>query len=221
MAVMNHSTSTRHRSTRRGLTNRAVRKRETHQRILQSAGRIARREGLRAASVPRVMRGAGLTVGGFYAHFPSKTAMDAELVRAMLGELPGRWLRGLDDLSGLEWIDRAVARYLSLAHRDNLDGCAYPAVLSEVSNAAPNVREAFAEALELRVRAFSTHAPALAGMTPRARAIATIATTIGGLLLARSTRGAPVSEEVLTACQSLLLPEYHAVPTTRSRKARA
>lgn len=167
------------------------------------------------------MHGAGLTVGGFYAHFPSKTAMDAELVRAMLGELPGRWLRGLETVSGLEWIERAVARYLSLAHRDNLDGCAYPAVLSEVSSAAPEVREAFAEALELRVRAFATHIPPLPGMTARSRAIATIASTIGGLLLARSTRGTPISQEVLAACQSLLLPEYQTAPALRSRKARA
>ena len=173
----NHGTSARRRTPRSRLTVRAVRKRETHQRILQSADRTP---GARPASVPRVMRGAGLTVGGFYAHFPSKTAMDAELVRAMLGELPGRWLRGLDDSSGLEWIERAVERYLSLAHRDNLDGCAYPAVLSEVAKAAPEVRQAFAEALELRVRAFSTHAPALHGMSPRQRAMATIATTIGG-----------------------------------------
>jgi TetR/AcrR family transcriptional repressor of nem operon len=167
------------------------------------------------------MRGAGLTIGGFYAHFPSKTAMDAELVRALLGELPGRWLRGLENLAGLEWLERAVVRYLSLAHRDNLDGCAYPAVLSEVSAAAPEVREAFAEAVELRVGAFATHAPALPGMTARARAIATIATTIGGLLLARSTRGTRISEEVLTACQSLLLPEYATAPPIKSRKARA
>ena len=167
------------------------------------------------------MRGAGLTVGGFYAHFPSKTAMDAELVRAMLGELPGRWLRPLEDVSGLHWIERAVARYLSLAHRDNRDGCAYPAVLSEVSSAAPTVREAFADALELRVRAFSTHAPALPGMTARSRAIATIVTTIGGLLLARATRGTPISEEVLAACQSLLLPERQAAPASERRKGRA
>jgi len=219
MTIMDHGTRARRRTPRARLTARAVRKRETHQRILKAADRIARREGLRAASVPRVMRGAGLTVGGFYAHFRSKTAMDAELVRAMLGELPGRWLQGLDDSLGLEWIERAVARYLSLAHRDNLDGCAYPAVLSEVAKAAPEVREAFAEALELRVRAFSMHAPALPGMSPRQRAMATIATTIGGLLLARSTRGTPTSEDVLTACQALLLPE-HQTTAQRNRKAR-
>src|SRR5689334_13319702 len=63
----------RRQSRPRRMTQRAVKKRATHERILKSADNIARREGLRAASVPRVMKGAGLTVGGFYAHFSSKT----------------------------------------------------------------------------------------------------------------------------------------------------
>src|SRR5688572_11394813 len=95
----------------RRITSRAVKKQETHARILKSAGTIARREGLRAASVPRVMRGAGLTVGGFYAHFDSKTGMDAELVRGLLGG-QSRWLSGLEDSSGLAWVQRALKRYL-------------------------------------------------------------------------------------------------------------
>jgi TetR/AcrR family transcriptional repressor of nem operon len=115
------------------VTHRAARKRETHERILQSAGAIARREGLRAASVPRVMSGAALTIGGFYAHFPSKQAMDIEIIRSVLGSLKGRWLSGLEASDGLEWVERAVERYLHPAHRDNPDGCPYPAVLSEIA----------------------------------------------------------------------------------------
>jgi TetR/AcrR family transcriptional repressor of nem operon len=191
----------------RRLTHRAARKRETHDRILKSAGRIARREGLRAASVPRVMRGAGLTVGGFYAHFRSKDAMDAEMIRTMLGELPGRWLRGLEDAAGLEWLERAVRRYLSTAHRDNDDGCAYPAVLSEVAKAGPDVRRAFADAFELRAAAFAAHAPAVPGATVRERVLATMALTVGGLLLSRATKGDPASEEILAACRKWALPE--------------
>src|SRR5690348_16194539 len=102
-------------------TRQAGRKRDTHERILTSARSIARREGLRAASVPRVMTGAGLTVGGFYGHFPSKTAMDVEIVRSMLGALPGRWLSGLENLEGLEWARAAIERYLAVGHRDDAD----------------------------------------------------------------------------------------------------
>ena len=191
----------------RRLTTRDSRKHETHERILKSARGIARREGLRATSVPRVMSGAGLTVGGFYAHFPSKTAMDVEIVRSLLGSLPGRWLAGLEDYAGLEWVKRAVDRYLAVSHRDNREGCGYPAVLSEIAAAPDEVRQELAAALELRVRAFEAHLPAVAGCTIRERALATMALTIGGLLLARASRGSAISEELLEACKSWALPE--------------
>jgi TetR/AcrR family transcriptional repressor of nem operon len=201
-------------------TYQATRKRETHERILQSARTIAHREGLRAASVPRVMTGAGLTVGGFYGHFQSKTAMDVEIIRSMLGSFPGRWLSGLEDSAGLEWVQRAIGRYLNTAHRDNPDGCAYPAVLSEVAAAPDDVRRAFAEALELRVRAFEAQVSPVAGGTARERALATMALTIGGLLLARAACGNPMSEEILAACKQWALPELDALAGTTHRVTR-
>jgi TetR/AcrR family transcriptional repressor of nem operon len=211
MVNQNTSRAAKQKNVRR-ITGRATRKRETHERILKSARTIARREGLRASSVPRVMSGAGLTVGGFYAHFPSKTAMDVEIVRSMLGSLPGRWLGGLEDSAGLEWVTRAVDRYLCVAHRDNADGCAYPAVLSEIAAAPAEVRQEFAAALESRVRAFEAHVPPVAGSSVRDRALAIMALTIGGLLLSRASRGNAISEELLAACKLWALPELAAAP---------
>ena len=192
-------------NSRRRPRPRGTKKHDTHERILASASQIARREGLRAASVPRVMSGAGLTTGGFYAHFSSKTAMDAEIVRTL--QSPLRGLEGLDDAAGHEWLQRAVKRYLSVAHRDNVDGCGYPAVLSEVGLAQREVRRAFAEALATRVAAFEPHVPATAGVTTRERALATMALTIGGLLLARAAQGSPLSEEMISACRKWALLE--------------
>lgn len=199
------------------VTSRAVKKRETHERILKSAGIIAKREGLRAASVPRVMRGAGLTVGGFYSHFPSKTAMDVEIIRSMLGG-PSRWLSRLEESAGLEWVQRALKRYLNREHRNNPDGCAYPAVLSEVAMSSEGVREACAEALEARVRAFESQVPPVAGCSARERALATMALTIGGLLLSRATRGNPISEEMLEACKKWALPELDLKSSSTARR---
>ena len=192
------------RSRRRPKT-RGTKKHDTHERILTSASRIARREGLRAASVPRVMSGAGLTTGGFYAHFSSKTAMDAEIVRTL--QSPLRGLEGLEDAAGHEWLQRAVKRYLSVAHRDNADGCGYPAVVSEIASAPGEVRRAFAEALEKRVAAFEPHVLPTTGVTARERALATMALTIGGLLLARAAQGNPISEEMISACRKWALLE--------------
>ena len=196
------------------MTQRAVKKRATHERILKSADKIARREGLRAASVPRVMKGAGLTIGGFYAHFSSKTAMDVEIIRSMLGEVPGPWLSGLEEFSGLDWVHRALERYLSVAHRDQPYGCAYPAVLSEMAGAPDDVRHAFAESFELRMGAFKAHVPPVAGVTAHERALATMALTIGGLLFSRALRGSRLSDDMLRACRNWALPELDVDPTT-------
>jgi TetR/AcrR family transcriptional repressor of nem operon len=192
------------------ITARRIKKQETRERILQAAAAIARREGLQAASIPRVMRAAGLTVGGFYGHFASKSALDAEVIRTVVGAIPGRGLVGLQDLSGLAWIERATTRYLTTAHRDNPDGCSYPSILSGVATSSREVKAAFAAALDLRVQAFEAHMPALPGVTARERSLALMALTIGGLLLARASATAAISGEVLAACQKWALPEFDA-----------
>ena len=151
------------------------------------------------------MGGAGLTIGGFYAHFDSKTAMDAELVHVLQDPLRG--LEGLEDAAEQDWLPRAVKRYLSVAHRDNPDGCGYPAVASEIASASAGVRRAFAEAIEQRVAAFALHTPPTAGVTSRERALATMALTIGGLLLSRALKGSAISEEMIAACRRWALPE--------------
>src|SRR5947199_5354855 len=105
-------------------SRQTVKKRRTHDRIIAAAGRIARKNGLAAASVSRVMRGAGLTIGGFYAHFRSKSAMDAEVVQATLGG---------SSAPSAPW---SIDRYLSATHRDDPGrGCAFPAMLSEIARA--------------------------------------------------------------------------------------
>jgi TetR/AcrR family transcriptional repressor of nem operon len=168
-------------------SRQSLKKRRTHDRIIASAGRIARKNGLAAASVSRVMRGAGLTIGGFYAHFRSKRAMDAEVVQATLGD------------SSIPW---SVDRYLTAAHRDNArHGCAFPAMLSELARADEPTRMAMARALDARARELAGSARGRRGAAARERALATLALCVGGLALARAMRGHPASDDVLTACR--------------------
>jgi TetR/AcrR family transcriptional repressor of nem operon len=169
-------------------SRQSLKKRRTHDRIIASAGRIARKNGLAAASVSRVMRGAGLTIGGFYAHFRSKRAMDAEVVQATLGD------------SSIPW---SVDRYLTAAHRDNAQhGCAFPAMLSELARADEPTRMAMARALDARARELTGRARGRRGAAARERALATLALCVGGLALARAMRGHPASDEVLAACRA-------------------
>jgi TetR/AcrR family transcriptional repressor of nem operon len=194
-----------------------MKKRETRERILHAAAVIARREGLPAASIPRVMAAAGLTVGGFYGHFPSKAAMDAEVIRVVFGAIPGRSLAHLEGHHGFDWVRRALEGYLTPLNRDHPDGCAYPSILSHVATGPPEVKSAFADALELRIRAYQAHMPPVPGVSGRERAVAAMALTIGALLLARASAGSAVSDEVLAACQKWALPELTLPPERRRR----
>jgi len=197
-------------------SSRARGKSESHERIISSAGRLARRAGLAAASVPQVMRGAGLTVGGFYAHFRSKRAMDAAVIKRALAEVREQWFEGLDESEGLDWLARAVKRYLSPSHRDNVDtGCVMPATMSELSRADRVTRASMAQALELVVGEISERAPEQNGVSARERALATLSLCVGALTLARAMRGHPQSDELLRAAVKWALPEPSA---RRSRK---
>jgi TetR/AcrR family transcriptional repressor of nem operon len=192
------------------MTARTEAKARTHARIVDTASRLVRKKGLAAASVERVMHGAGLTIGGFYAHFRSKRAMDVEVLRQALGNTRRTWLGGLDGTEGLAWLSRAVKRYLSVAHRDQPDdGCPMPAVLSELARADKATRQPLVDAVEIATREFQARAPARDGSSARERALATLALCIGGLALARALKGDPISDELIRACRKWALPEAH------------
>ena len=156
------------------------------------------------------MRDAGRTTGGFYAHFRSKRALDAEVLAATLAGTREKWFAGLEDRTGIDWLALAVKRYLSPTHRDApADGCALPAVLSELTRGDKQTRQAMVRAIEMAAREFAARSPASPGIDASHRALATLALCFGGLTLARAMRGHAASDEMLKACAQWALPELH------------
>jgi len=89
------------------------------------------------ARVADVRKGAGLTVGGFYAHFLSKEMLVDDALRLTAGRTRERLFAGLDAKDASDRADVVLKRYLSTAHRDQVDeGCPFPAVIGEVSTGA-------------------------------------------------------------------------------------
>jgi TetR/AcrR family transcriptional repressor of nem operon len=177
-------------------------KQATHERILEAAGALFRKQGFAGASVETVMRAAGLTVGGFYAHFASKQALLIESLTRMLGRRRTEWLQGLDDLHGAEWASHFVRRYLTRAHRDaETPVCPLPAVMSDVVRGDAELKEALAGQLEEMVKAMVPHLPGDERASARERALATFVLCVGTLSLARATAGTPVSDELLSAAR--------------------
>lgn len=183
----------------------------SHETILQSASRLLRERGIAGARVADVMKGAGLTVGGFYAHFVSKKELIDEALRRTGTELRARLFRGLDEKPAA---DRAVVllkRYLSAAHRDLLtDGCPLPAVVGEIGTTAPEHKEVLAELLGELAEGLAgelAEEPQAQQRMPHAerrqRALGLIALMFGGLSLSRALRGTGLSDEILKACRAV------------------
>ena len=181
---------------------KSERKDRSRERILASAGSLLREKGIRGASVADVMGGAGMTVGGFYAHFPAKQSLIAEAVRETLRQSRERLAAHAGGRRGADWV-RAVARsYLSRSHRDNPgSGCPLPATLGEIAREDIAVREALAGEIETAAGELASHLKETGMEGPRGEALAVLATMVGGLTLARALQGSDLSDAVLQACR--------------------
>jgi TetR/AcrR family transcriptional regulator, transcriptional repressor for nem operon len=183
--------------------SKAERWARTHARLRETAALLLRTRGLREPSVADVMRGARLTVGGFYGHWASREALFEEVLRDALRET---WSRLLEQASGATPRERlacVVRRYLSRAHRDAPGaGCPLPASLGDIAALGPPYREAFGGEFE----AFAAALGAVAGPPDGRRlALGLAALMVGGLALARATAGTPLSDSILDASRALAL----------------
>ena len=182
---------------------RTDRKAASHRTILDSAARLVRERGIARARVADVMKGAGLTVGGFYAHFASKRALIREALRRTGADTRARLFAGLDDKPAEDRAEVIIKRYLSAAHRDERDlGCPLPAVVGEIATSAGEHRQVLGDEIDTLAGELASHlaAPTL----PRRQlALALIALMVGGLSLARALRGTPLSDEMIRSCRAL------------------
>jgi TetR/AcrR family transcriptional repressor of nem operon len=179
-------------------------KERSHQSILESAARLVREKGISGARIADVMKGAALTVGGFYAHFSSKDALVDEALRRTAGRLRGLLFARLDEKPEADRAEVILKRYLSANHRDAATlGCPMPAVVGEVGTTAPQHGAFVAEQLQALVDGLVEYLPA-GGIVPRRMlAIGLVALMYGGLSLSRAVKGTDLSDEVLRACRAL------------------
>lgn len=195
-------TSTEARRTKPG-TTRADQKERTHERIVSSAARLLRASGIGRASVTEVMKGAGLTVGGFYAHFASKGSLVEETIRHALGEQRRKVFAAIEGATPEERLNHLFRVYLSRSHRDRPEeGCPLPAVVSEIAQAESEDREPFVAELDVHLSALEELGAPLRDMDRRTLALGVLCLLYGGLSLARATKGTELSDEILRAARA-------------------
>jgi len=178
-------------------------KERTHETILASAARLLRAKGISGARVADVMQGAGLTVGGFYAHFASKEELIDEALRRTSSELRQRLFAGVEGKAA-GGVEVVLKRYLSAAHRDAQSmGCPFPAVVGEIGASGPAHRAALAEQVAEMIAGLEAMLPANRAAARRVLALGLVALMYGGLSLARALQGTALSDEFLRACRTL------------------
>jgi TetR/AcrR family transcriptional repressor of nem operon len=178
------------------------RKSKTRERILDAAANLIRRQGIEETGVDDVMKAAGLTAGGFYAHFRSKDALVTDAVDRA-GQMSFRqWFAGLEELHGSAFARALVERYLSPEHRGDLEhGCILPTLGSEMARAKRPTRQRFERRLAGLLDLIAQHTEGKSG-PDRERILATVALSIGGMVLSRAVNDRAFSDEILRASRS-------------------
>jgi TetR/AcrR family transcriptional regulator, transcriptional repressor for nem operon len=161
-------------------------KRDTREKILESARRLFNRNGYSGTSIEEIMTDAGLTHGGFYRHFSGKDELYAAAVRQFLcKKAPAPWQKPREPTAvPKSHAQRVVDAYFSRRHFDDHDGCCpLLGTATDVERRGEIVKAAYQEVVEQLVRVFEDH---LQGPRRRERALALVALCVGGMVLARN-----------------------------------
>jgi len=175
-------------------------KEATHERIVETAARAIRRSGYDGTSVVDIMKEAGLTHGGFYAHFASREAMLAEAARRACAESAAIAADVVASVPPEQALTHILNAYLS---RENLEqverGCPLAALGSETVRQAPEVRRVTTRHIKEMVDLVARQSPDWGQPGAHERALVTVATMVGTLLLARVVDEPTLSDSLRTA----------------------
>ena len=175
-------------------------KQETHARIVRKASVRLREKGAHGIGVADLMKEAGLTHGGFYAHFDSRDALVIEAFAYAMDRSMEHWRKTAAEIPAEKRLATIVESYLTTTHRDDPGrGCAVPTLGAEIARENPKTRKAFAAKLEQMIDMIADQIPDLPRKAARKQAAATLATMMGTLVLSRIAGNGEFSAEILAA----------------------
>lgn len=181
-------------------------KQETHARIVRKASVRLREKGAHGIGVADLMKEAGLTHGGFYAHFDSREALVIEAFNYAMDRSMEHWRKTIELTPPDKRLSMIVDSYLSTLHRDDPGrGCAVPTLGPEMAREGPRARKAFAAKLEQMIDMIADQIPDVPRKAARRQAAATLATMMGTLVLSRIAGSGEFSHEILSAGREAVL----------------
>jgi TetR/AcrR family transcriptional regulator, transcriptional repressor for nem operon len=180
---------------------------EIKAKIIQSARRLFNRHGFDNVSVDQIMSGAGLTRGGFYSYFESKSDLYAEVLGCFFTdpEWKSCWEGVEVDLSSKDVGPQVVRAYLSRQHFEDVENsCPMIALPTDVTRSGESAKQAFETVFSAMVSVLDRSLK----QTRRARgtrAQAIAALCVGGMVVARALKNRTYGDELREACMSVAL----------------
>lgn len=184
------------------------RKQLTHDRILDTAARALRGTGFHGVGVADVMKQAGLTHGGFYAHFASRDALLAEALEHAGADSRARLQKAMaaGEAKGQSRLRALVENYLSDRHLGSPEsGCPVAALASEMPRQADAVREAAATRVRSLIALVETVLP---DDVPTGTAAVVASQLVGSLQVARMLGDNAQGRRHLAAARRFLLEQF-------------
>jgi TetR/AcrR family transcriptional regulator, transcriptional repressor for nem operon len=183
------------------------RKEATHERIVETAARVIRRSGYDGTGVAEIMKEAGLTHGGFYAHFDSRDGMLAEAADRAGADTVAFLTRVAAEVAPKKALEAMLRTYLSKEHVESAEtGCAVAALGSEMPRQPAKVRRAATRRIKEMIDLVARQSPDWGQPGAHERALVTVATALGALVLARAVDDPKLSDAVRQAALNHLTP---------------
>src|SRR5260370_6578196 len=174
-------------------------------RIVEEASYGLRPAGADGMSVAGLMKLAGLTHGGFYAHFESREALVVEAFALAMDRTVSHWLKLMKGMPIEERFDVIVESYLSPRHRDDrAHGCVLPALGTDIARSSQKARRIFARKLDEMIDVVARLFPEKSPKEARQMATGALATMMGSIALARQVGDKRLSDEILEAGRQAL-----------------
>jgi AcrR family transcriptional regulator len=183
----------------------------TRQRIIEVASQRFRRDGIAAAGLAGVMADAGLTHGGFYAHFDSKEALVRETLTEAFGRTNQEFAQRAEEHEG--GLEAVIRHYLSPSHRGRSDkGCAAAVLAPEIARHPNATRRVFNAQLDPLIGLIEAHLPEGPEDARRSAAIGIFSVMMGALQLARAQPDPLLSDRILESGIAAALILVHHAP---------
>jgi TetR/AcrR family transcriptional repressor of nem operon len=178
-------------------------KQETRKKVVRAAAAAVRAKGPDGVGVAEIMAEAGLTHGGFYAHFPNKEALIAAAVEEAFGQSRRRFARMTEGMAHADALTAFVDSYVSADHRDNPQrGCPISTLANDLPRQGPLVRGAFDTGVAGLIARIESWLPDQDPAARRTLASSLMAEMAGAVALARAVSDEGLAGELLDATRA-------------------